>query len=399
MEDLIIYSLPVSGGAFTNQLALLSELYEALAISKAHKIQPDIALGSSGGNIAIYTAMAGDWTSSGINRVVRLIERELFIRSWFSLKFIPTILAGLFTGSVYRDGYGGNYMFKKFFTEESIQRTEVWTGTYNITTSRAEFFCNKTKNTALIQDNLFVDDRDLFGAMHLHYMGSQENLIKKLSTISVASASIPYLVKCQTINGHEYQDGGVVYASPTLALKNEIHNLITGDIKSKLSSMGIEASRTKRFNVLPGGQILAVKRDCDKRQRRFCHYYFGSHDMDSVDHATYAKRNSPHVKYSQVINASILIDRSAGIDILRALAGDRILEIKHLHYQKINFLELSKLLTYLQKRAEHYSCALYPYGSPAVKLTTFTTFDIINTVKCVRKHYGINVWYLPYARS
>jgi hypothetical protein len=59
-----IYILPVSGGGFPAQLALLAEMYDAMSIIKGKHIStkdyvPDLAMASSGGNVSIYTAMAG----------------------------------------------------------------------------------------------------------------------------------------------------------------------------------------------------------------------------------------------------------------------------------------------------------------------------------------------------
>ena len=390
MDDLIVYTLPVSGGGFVAQLGLLSELSEALKLNKVHSIQPDLIFSASGGNVAAYIAMAGGWTTEGIRRVARHINMNIFIQSWFmdGFTFLPTILAGVFNGCIYRHGYGAQILFSKFFTKESIQKTEIWTGTYNEDLMKSQFFCNKKKSQSLIQDSMFNDDKDIYSATHLRYMSDEPDTINQLSKVCSASASIPYIVKKQKICNHHNSDGGIMYASPMVALKNELYNLLIG-------TTSFNQAKHEQINILPNGDIQQVKSNPDlRRKRRFCHYYIGSYDVESTDYDHDKRENYQQTKLSRILHASLLIDRSSGIDILRSLAGNKINKIKHIHYQQIKFTLLAKVLKWLHYNAEHYSCHLYPYGHPSIKLTDFKEEDINYEIKKSRKRYGINIWYL-----
>ena len=101
-NPLSVYCLPISGGGFVAQLGLLSELYVAKWIAEGKRLkgskayQPNLVFASSGGNVAAYIAMAGDWSPEGMTRVAEKISTPMFIRSWFPdyMSFIPTWIIG-----------------------------------------------------------------------------------------------------------------------------------------------------------------------------------------------------------------------------------------------------------------------------------------------------------------
>ncbi len=67
-NDIWIYCLPISGGALVSHLAILQELYDARIKANDRKksgyfsYAPNLALGSSGGNVSIFIAQSADWT-------------------------------------------------------------------------------------------------------------------------------------------------------------------------------------------------------------------------------------------------------------------------------------------------------------------------------------------------
>jgi predicted acylesterase/phospholipase RssA len=382
VKNLVVYSLPVSGGAFVSQLGLLRELFQALEICQVHANEPDIVLAASGGNAAAYIAMAGNWTYDGIARVARDFDSDHFIRSWFpkGMRFIPTIIAGIFKGSVYNMGYGCDYIFQRYFTEQSIQRTEIWTGTYNEDAVKAEFFCNKAQVNALIQNSEFAADREYVDATSLEYVGDNAPIIPRIAQICMASASIPYLVKHQLIDGAKYIDGGVMFASPTFALKRELLRLAEGRqtvIRVPHPELGVTTS----------GELRSA-RPTPLQPRHFRHYYIASYDLQ----ATYAKNNSqmPLVDtLGQMIHSTILADRLAGFDVVRTLASGRLHKLRYYHYPLLNAHTLARLLVQLMEHTEHYSMTLYPYGQRSIKLTTFTGEDIIAALPTAK--YGVKV--------
>lgn len=391
-QNLIIYSLPVSGGAFVSQLGLLSELYEALIATKVHSHKPDLAMASSGGNVAVYAAMAGGWSPEGIKRVTLGMNKDMFTRSWFptGLQKIPSFMAGIFCGAIYNEGYGGKYLYEKYFTSTSISDVEIWTGTFNRDTIKAELFCNKTQTDALIQNALFFEDKNFFDTMNLNYLGGSEDVVERLADVTVASASIPYLVKNKVIEHDTYLDGGVMYASPTTPLRGELYNLVTG------SSSSVVVDH-EEFDVSATGDVTEAVPFRSGR-RRLCHYYICSYDTD----ASYVKSTIQGVNIpladtlSQVIHSSILVDRSVVPDMIKALAGPRFSEIQHINYPLVTTAELGQILVWLDEHAEHYSCVLYPYGEVSISIASFTASDIHKAIDVTRTRYGVRLCILPY---
>ena len=118
---MFLFVIPVSGGAFPAQLAIIKHLIE-------HKIKPDLILASSGGNLAAYISAAADWKSNGIDRICLRLSSDIMFKQW-----VPVInpIVGFFYGSIYRAGDGITELFNDYFTSNTIQMSEIWSGTYD----------------------------------------------------------------------------------------------------------------------------------------------------------------------------------------------------------------------------------------------------------------------------
>ena len=201
--DLLIS--PVSGGYFPAQVAAMKIIYKT-------DYKPDIIGGSSGGNVANYISLLGDFSPERMDLVLKDLSSKLFVKKWFGSP-MPSELYGFFVGSFFNSGDGGYYFVDKFTTSSCIKRVEIWTGTYNSTHGKARFFCNKSSDKSIIGD---VDvDRDILQTLDSIYCDGDINLIVK---VIMASASIPGVVPAQKINGEFYEDGGLYYASPAAYL-------------------------------------------------------------------------------------------------------------------------------------------------------------------------------------
>lgn len=392
-ERLVVYSLPVSGGEFVAQLGLLCELYEALTKTRIYKPFPDLVFGSSGGNIAAYVAMAADWSPDGIMRVARHIEPEMFIKSWFptGFKFIPSVVAGLFNKSVYNEGYGGEYLYRRYFTNTSIARIEVWTGTYNKDTNKAELFCNKSQSSCMIQNSDFYQTRHMYDTMPLQYLEDTDDRIKRLSEISAASASIPYVVKSKLIGTSKYADGGILGSSPTTQLGFLLYNIVMGHSEqSKADHEELLLSRCGTITV-PKVQVLPKK--------RLCHYYICSYDVD----APYTKSTTTGVStdipltelISKLIQSSILFDRMIGFNLVKALAGKELAKVQIVHFPELDYHKLNKILKWLYSHALHFSCILYPFTQSSITISGFTEKEILKCIATTRQYYGAKICYFP----
>ena len=207
-----LFVLPVSGGAFPTQIALMAELTSL-------GVRPDLVMGSSGGNVAGYIGLAADWNPYAMERISALLNSGLFARSWWPwpLNGIPSVLMGYFLGTVYRAGEGTLELFRSIFTPQTIGATEIWTGTLNRTTRRPQFFCNRKRGESCFDPKAF--DPRLLNCMPLTFLDQD---IARISKVCLASASIPILVPEQIIDGDYHTDGGTAFASPLTALQSQV---------------------------------------------------------------------------------------------------------------------------------------------------------------------------------
>jgi len=205
-----IRCLPISGASFGAQLGIMCDVVQLG--------ECDIHMCSSGGAVATYVGLCGDWTPEGIRRVAADINSAMFIDSWFQgwLSFLPSALMGIFKGSLYQKTYLGEAYLSSFLNEESIQRSEIWVGAVDRSASKSQFFCNRSKS--ILQLERFQPE--IVGASELIFLNGNVNMISKAV---MASASVPIVMEAEVINGVEYVDGGMHYASPLTALIGTIN--------------------------------------------------------------------------------------------------------------------------------------------------------------------------------
>jgi len=201
--------LPISGGGFTAQLS-------AIQLLSRREIEYDIVLAASGGNVAAYIAMAADWKENGIERISQMVSSEMFTSRWLPPP-LPSTLYGFFCGSIYNKGCGCEDIFNEIYSGISIKNTEIWTGTFNSTQSRPCFFCNKSKDESIL--NRKKMNLGIIECMNPIYLDGDINVIAKAT---MASASIPTYVPPVNIEGENYSDGGLYFASPLTVMQDAI---------------------------------------------------------------------------------------------------------------------------------------------------------------------------------
>jgi hypothetical protein len=384
MENCTVYSLPVSGGSFVCQSACLIELYEAK--KKLHggkfksykQYKPDICLASSGGNVTTWLSIAGDFTTNGILRMVCKLEDSMFVKSWFpdSLFFIPTVALGVFKGSLFRAGYGPKCLLDRYYSPKTLSNTEVWIGTHNQTFNKAEFFCNKKREDALIKQEFFAADTELHDIMNLRYLGDEEDYTIKLAKACSASASIPYIVEPQIIDGNVYTDGGSSFSSPCFPLIGEIYRLVKGH------------TYENSFIMTSNGEVSEKK--LELKPRRLRHFYFSPYDTYSKEMVIAARLiNGP---IAQILHSNLLQDKAAAILNLQRIYGIESNQLTHEHYVDANSDILCDVLRKLENY-DHFVLDLYPKGASKIPLKGFTTEDILCKIREVRKRFAIQVSY------
>lgn len=407
-EDFWIYCAPISGGGLVTQLGMMCEIYEARKILNGGVLNgrktytPNLGLAASGGNVSLYIGEAGDWTTHGILRCAKQLDPKSFSRKWVpkDLSIVPNIVVGLCQGSLYRQGYGAGYLFSKLFNQETICRTEIWTGTYNSDLKSAQFFCNKNKYDSQVNEIFFNDEQSLFDSLRLKFMNGNIELI---SEVAIASASIPLIVPNQKIENVMYADGGCMYPSPLPVFSNEIYRIIINETSIPKSSKLIYKNNViqeeilnswqeeKNYTVYADGTYIPI---CGTFTPSMGHHknlrliYFMPYQADRINLKKETVIEKETDVIGQILHASMLRDRNTGIDILNRLSSD----ISHTFFPEMNYIKLGSLLCELSK-FKHYMICFNPHGHPSISLTHFTSEDVMKRINETRNGYSVSVWY------
>lgn len=237
-KPLRVYAIPVSGGLFAVQMGLLCAVSAANAVTRGRGIdvpyneeKPDIVLASSGGNVTAYAGLSADWMRERIYRVADLLKTNQFLSPWSDSA--PSWMFFAVSRAIFREGYGVEGLVRYLFTESALRDapTEIWTGAYNRRTGQQRLFTNKSCGNTILVPYSSGEVAEKPGELYLGvdvrciYAGGNIDVIAKAS---LASASIPWLVKPVEILGDLYSDGGCLYASPLTTVDADLANLGTG---------------------------------------------------------------------------------------------------------------------------------------------------------------------------
>lgn len=337
---------PVSGGAFPVQLGFMIET--AKLRSDTCRILPfyDVALASSGGNLATYIAMGGDFTSIGIEGVVNKMSPSIYLSSWWPKPFssvIPSWTIGYYKGSLYDRGNGGEKLFEDLFTYDTIGKLEVWTGTLNRSKGKAEIFTNLCEGESRINTNRFLHER--LNAMPLNYARRDP---KTIARISYASAAIPVLIPSVKMDDCYYVDGGTAYSSPLTPLQD-----------------CLKVNHEENLHI----------------------DYLSSYDLESNDKLTSYSNIVQNSSFSlgEIIKSLGIQDRLSGIE----LVGDGNVKVELGSCKDGELAEIySRRLNMRKSFLE-----LYPDKSIQVPLESFTPKDIIDKIQLSRKSMMYRLWY------
>lgn len=323
--------LPVSGGGFVSQLAILQHLCES-------KIIPDLTLASSGGNVAAYVAAAANWKWSGIERVARELTQDLFVRPWSSVPSLAFIV-GYFEGNVYSKGSGVHDFLSRHFTSETIVKHEIWTGTYNKDRQKARLFCNRNKECSVV--DVTCIDHDLTQSMEPIFTDGNIEIIAKAG---IASASIPAIVPAQIIYDEPYIDGGVAGASPLTIMQEPILKYVRNN-KVSLHIIYVNSVDLSSPNLKPCHNVLDTWRQA-------------THDL---------------------VRSQTVIDRLSGYELLRCQHGIMNKEDFICNYENMERIKE------IQSKVMYSMLEIYPIQTCDVNIVAFNGDDVITAI---RKTYG-----------
>lgn len=402
MTDFWVYVLPTSGGRFVNECALLQDIYLARAklgqrLYGRRSYAPDLVLGASGGNIAAYLGLSGDWTEAGIDRALRKAKSEYFFRPWVQegLSIIPNPGMALFKGTLFQTGDGVQQVFEGIFDTQTITRTEIWTGTYNEEARKAQFFCNRSKSQSLINTGNFNDELFIYDSLPLIYLdGDVENIGK----VTMASASIPGFVPPVEINGVKYSDGGMMYSSPVAVFRPEIYRICTGiEIMHRKSEFYYDGHHLSEETITPWKgensyifshhKITSIDSHTTEENRNLRLVYFMPYQPDRVGMKTEPTLISQTI--DQLIHNCSITDRNAALDLLNQLSDSKTTFFQNIDMNADRLVELMQALDFYK----HYFMILYPRGDPGLHMTKFSSKDIFDITKKVRSRYGVSVWH------
>jgi predicted acylesterase/phospholipase RssA len=198
---MIVYTLPVSGGSFPFQIRALIELSE-------EGWKPDVLFATSGGNVSAYLGLTANFEAPALRRLLKEINSDLFIQRNADTPSLDAFTR-FFKGCLYNPSTKLGHLLQKYHNQDTIQRYEIWTGTYNRSTQKALFCCNCSEQRSRYQH--YTPNHTLFQTEDLTFLqGSLDSITK----IILASASIPVYLPPQKFQGADLVDGGIAYASP-----------------------------------------------------------------------------------------------------------------------------------------------------------------------------------------
>ena len=197
--------MPISGGHFTNQVAICLHLIEC-------GYKPDIIMGTSGGCIAGVLLLACDIASVHDEITLQKFKKKLdeymyqlsgdkYCKSW--LDILPSALKGLGNFSLFDRGSGVDFVDLGKIDLEN--QPELWIGTHCKNNHQSVIFCTKSEEKCLLNSS-YASKNSKF----IHINNNSDLLIK----VCTASSAVPTLVPAVEICHEYYIDGGMSYASP-----------------------------------------------------------------------------------------------------------------------------------------------------------------------------------------
>lgn len=340
-----IYVTPISGSCFGIQLASLSLLC-------MNKYRPDICCTGSGGTIVCYCGLAGDWKTENMATIVSNLNSSVFLQKRKNpfYGFISDDMFGYFSGSLHISNPTPEKFMEKYFTSESLTRTEIWTGTINEKTGRLALFTNMGYDKSKIQGEYF--NSKLYNSEGLKYFNG--NMIN-ISRGMIASCSIPIMLNPRDIGKDLYIDCGVKYASSLTALQDEI-------VEIGKQKKGLHITYLSGYNV-------------EKKS--------GIHRCDSTCTLDLIEKIPNHVVRGMVLN-----DRSVAYNMIKNFVTDDV----PLMYAVAPIRSLRKVLK-IREKSISTLLEIYPIKSIEVDIFDFSSDDLVKTIHNMQHNLGIRLWW------
>ena len=332
-QEMDIVVAPISGQNFVNQLAAYMNLLE-------FEYCPKITLSSSGGAVVSSLVLSAQYDLTQLARNVHEVNSSRFVSSWVPecVDFIPSWIVGLFQGSLYK--HAPDNFFKKFMVPKILKDHEVWVMAYSLEDKGPAMFCSTSHENSILQRckrECKVSRSKLF-----YYLDGD---VQTFGDAVMASSSIPTVVPCKVIDGKEYADGGMIYASPFTPFREQIEQI-------------------ESFHIV----------------------YLSCIDLDNAEEDPNPDNIVKLAKTTTtaLVNSSLIQDRYACYTLIKSKGRTR-------H-------ETMTLEEYFKRRSEwHYSMLeVFPTRSESVDITSFTAEELCEKVATQRHHIGCRVWYVKF---
>lgn len=332
--------LPVSGGGFPGQLAILQHLCESHFV-------PDITLASSGGNVAAYVAAAADWKWAGVERIAHELNKDLFAKPWSSFATMSFVV-GYFEGNVYNKGNGVKAFISEHFTPETIVKYEIWTGTYNRLHQKGSVFCNRSREASVVDTNCI--DYDLTQSTPPVYANGNFDII---ASAGVASASIPAIVPPELIDNEPHIDGGIAGASP-LAIMQEPILQHTKKTDEPLHIVYVNSVDLSKCNIKPSRNVIDTWRQATK----------------------------------DLVRSQTGLDRMAAYNLFRCHPGTLHKDEFMCTYDNMERVKA------IESTVKYSMLEVYPIETLDVDLSNFSGTDVVAAMKKLYHKCGCRLWWL-----
>ncbi len=362
---------PISGGSFPIQLGLFSLLADC-------KYDTLCMLASSGGNVAAYTAHAANFNRNAIERISRGLSSRMFLQPWSNAPVISALF-GFFTGSMFKEGSGAMGYFDCYFTPDSVQSREIWTGTYDRQHQRGQYFCNRSQ-----EQSYFGDMEWPCSLTRCHPPIWVAGDLETISKVSIASASIPGLIPAiQFNNGQQLMDGGLSAASPL----SPMNSVISTYLPHRRHVVYVNGVNVDLIDLGGVGNSLVNNKGGDKSGSSS-----SSGSNDEIVEGVSGKcnvLNSGVLTLSELIMAQIVADRGTAHGLIS-------------QGQSTHHVELPATITNLQKVLDFrltQNCVsslleLAPSCNRSLSVTSFTGVDVCNLLEWTRNNAIIRFWWV-----
>lgn len=228
---MIVFDYSISGGSFVTQCSFTK-------ILSLFDVRPDLVTSASGGNIPAFLGAIASWKYDKIFRDIEELNSSVISKKRYSSDLLNYFVCLFNHSSIYARGEGVYPLLSRNMSK--IVETEIWTNCTVKSTHKSQLFCNLNKENSKIYNSL--NSSAIFANGDPSF----------ISSYCEASCTIPCLLEDVRINGIDYIDSGISYASCLSNIITHTNKSLWNNVKVFLFSpfgMDFEIYRKKNKNI------------------------------------------------------------------------------------------------------------------------------------------------------